>query len=181
MKMIKRKKTIWIAAAAASVVMVFAGWSVYCGFDAWAGLIAGRGIAGVRVRDVLWNADGETHRVRAYRSLGNANVVFLVGVPSPLAGREKCNLLVAENHVAKFNDGGRSFVTTPLYAIAGETVGDPYYLDDEMKGWGAKYRIVRDKDDLVLEIFLAPPHHVRNMTCRIRAKYLERQPKQPVR
>ena len=166
---IKAFRTQWFIIAAA-VALLFA-WMVCRNFDALTGLLSGDGVAGVRVRDAEWELDGEKHDLRSYRSLGNAGIVFLADVPSTSTGHERCNLIVGKDYIARFNDGGRSFMVTPLLVIAGETVRTPYRLDDDMKGWGTPYRIDREGDFLVFEIAPAPPHHPSGARLRLPAKY----------
>ena len=171
-----RAKFFGIAAVAAVFVLLFA-WMVCRNFDALTGWLSGDGVAGVRVRDAEWELDGEKHDLRAYRSLWNAGSVFLLDVPSTSTGRERCNLIVGRDYIARFNDGGRSFMVTPLLVIAGETVRTLYRLDDDMKGWGTPYRIGREGDFLIFKIAPAPPHHPSGARLRLPVKFFsERKP-----
>ena len=165
-----RVKIFGIAAVAAALALLLV-LAVCRNFDALAGWLSGDGVAGVRVRDANWELDGEKHNIRAYRALGNAGIVFLADVPSTSTGRERCNLIVGKDYIARFNDSGRSFMETPLLVIAGETVRTPYHLDDDMKGWGTPYRIDREGDFLIFEIAPAPPHHPSAARLRLPAKY----------
>ena len=167
-----KKTPVWPIAAAVTSVLFVLGWTGYCYFDALAGVISGNGAVGFRIPDVIYEVDGSKHHVRAYRSQGQHSIVFLVGAPSSSVEEERCNLLVDADSIARFNDGGRQFMITPLAVVAGETFNTPYPLDDNMKGWGTKYRIDRNEDTFSFEISAAPPHHPRGIRFYIPAKYL---------
>jgi len=166
----KLSRTLLVAAALALVL--FAGALICRYFDALTGFAFGGGGAGIRIRDVIWVIDGKEHKIAAYRSLGKTNVVFLVDVPSSSPDDEKCNLLVGDGWIARFNDSGRLFMTTPLFVIAGETIRYPYHLEDDVKGWGTRYRVAEEEDCLVFDILPAPPHHPKSIRLRIPMKYL---------
>lgn len=168
----KSSRILLVATAAVLAVVLFAGILICCYFDALTGFAFGDGVAGVRIRNVSVLVDDREHQVSAYRSLGKMNAVFLVGAPSSSPEEDKCNLLVDDGRIARFNDSGRLFMTTPLFVIAGETVRHPYHLDDDMKGWGTRCLIGEEGDCLVFDILPAPPHHPKSIHLRIPMKYL---------
>ena len=171
----KKSSRILLGATAAALAgVLFAGVMICRYFDALTGFALGDGGVGIRIRDVTCVIDGKEHKIAAYRLLGKMNIVFLVGVPSSSPEEEKCNLLVGDGWIARFNDSGRLFMTTPLFVIAGETIRDPYHLDDDMKGWGTRYRVGKKDDCLVFDIFPTPPHHPKSIRLRIPIKYLRK-------
>ena len=167
-----KKFPVWSIMAAVTLVLFVLGWTCYCNFDALAGAISGNGAIGFRMPDVIWEVDGMKHHVRAYRSQGQRNVVFLVGAPSSSVDGERCNLLVGPDRIARFNDSGRRFMITPFAVVAGETFSTPYPLDDDMKGWGTRYRISRSDNTFSFVISAAPPHHPSDIRFHIPAKFL---------
>ena len=169
---LSKKNSRILLAATATALAVVVGILICRYFDALTGFTFGDGVVGVRIRNVSVLVDGREHQVSAYRSLGKMDAVFLVGAPSSSPEEDKCNLLVGDGWIARFNDSGRLFMTTPLFVIAGETVRQPYHLDDDMKGWGTRCRIGEEDDCLVVDILPAPPHHPKSINFRIPMKYL---------
>ncbi len=132
------------------------------GFDPLVEVVTGTGIVGARKSDVQVLVDGKTYPVRAYRSRisGESHaVIFLAGVPyrDEDGGRDVCNLKVGRDYLALFNDGGEQwFYPTAIGMIAGESATVSYYLEDDMKGFDAEYRIANRGDTVEYEIEPAP-------------------------
>lgn len=134
------------------------------GADAALDVVTGVGAVGWRKDDVAVAVDGKMFKAKAYRaklSPGNSPVIFLAGVPilKPDGSFAVGNLKVWRYRLAQFNDGcGRDFVAAAIGMIAGQGAGDSYYLEDDIKGWSAKYQIADRGDTLFYCVFPTPEH-----------------------
>lgn len=168
----KGKRILGIIIAASAAMLLLTGFFLRSNFDAITGWLRGEGAIGIRIPDVTLEAGDRRIRARAYRALGDRRFVFLVGIAGLDPAPEKTNLLASRRYIARFNDGGSSFMTTPLVVIAGETVRTPYFIDDDLKGWGAGYRVRSSGKNAVFEIEPAPPYHPETIRFSIPLEYL---------